>query len=73
MAKETKKPEAKQLTIEERMTQAENALNAIIMYVNTVEKWRRMEFNPPETEKGKNEKSKSKETVKEDSGEKTAK
>ena len=72
--KETKKPNLKDMPIEERMAAAEGAINALIMYVNTLEKWRHMDFKPPQTEgentAGKAEPGKS---AKEDSGEKKAK
>ena len=48
-------PEIKKLPIDERVDALENAMNAIIMYLSTIEKWRRMEFKPPETG-GKDEK-----------------
>ena len=73
--KEDKKPGVKELSIEERVAALENATNALIMYVNTLEKWRHMDFKPPAKEEGEADdgSSKPEETQKEDSGKETAK
>tara|TARA_Y100001963_G_scaffold160235_1_gene269330 strand:- start:10450 stop:10665 length:216 start_codon:yes stop_codon:yes gene_type:complete len=64
---EAKKPEVKKATTEERLDSVENAVNALIMYVNTLEKWRHMDFKPPQKE-GSNESTEPGETKKEDTG-----
>ena len=55
-----KKEEKKQPTVEERLAGLEMAMNAMVMYVNTLEKWRHMDFKPPQKD-GENEDTKSKE------------
>ena len=72
--KETKKPSLEEMPIEERMASAEGAINAIIMYINTLEKWRHMDFKPPQKEgESTDGKAKPGKGAKKDSGEKKAK
>ena len=75
MTKENKEPEVKKLSIEERVAALENATNALIMYVNTLEKWRHMDFKPPVKGEGEADdgSSKSEETAKKDAGNETSK